>query len=179
MRPLQRTLHGCAHIGIKPQAWSSRAEHRGGRRGSRVRIQAWALVRLRVTPVLRIFTGSIIRQWEIGQKNSAGGGDGPPREPLDLLPPATCLRSCFLSPALQHNAAQHMYVFPRGRGHRCIFCTGPENCRQQVSKKTAWGLTRGRTCFFELCCLGSPAAAQPAPRPWAPRHLLSGKGPLA
>lgn len=75
--------------------------------GSRVRIQAWALVRLMVTPVLRIFTGSIMRQWEMGQKNSAGGGDGPPRDPRPLLSPPACLRSCFLSPALHPPAAQY------------------------------------------------------------------------
>ena len=66
-----------------------------GRRGSRVRIHAWALVRLMVTPVFRIFTGSIIRQCEMGQKNSGGGGEGPPRDPLLWAPTATCLRCCF------------------------------------------------------------------------------------
>lgn len=67
-----------------------------------MRIQAWALVRLMVTPVLRIFTGSIMRQCEMGQKNSGGGGVCPDRELL-LLPPSTFTSLCslFLSLALQ------------------------------------------------------------------------------
>jgi len=66
-----------------------------------VRIQAWALARLMVTPVFRILTGSIIRQCEMGQKNSVGGEIVPPRELLLLRSSPTCLLSCFLSPALQ------------------------------------------------------------------------------
>ena len=66
-----------------------------------MRIQACALVRLMVTPVLRIFTGSIMRQCEMGQKNSGGGGVCPDRELL-LLPPSTFTSLCslFLSLAL-------------------------------------------------------------------------------
>ena len=78
--------------------------------GSRVRIQAWALVRLMVTPVFRIFTGSIIRQCEMGQKNSGGGGDGPARDPLLVPSCPTCFCCIFLSPALQpYIAAQDLY----------------------------------------------------------------------
>ena len=105
-----------------------------------MRIQAWALVRLMVTPVLRIFTGSIIRQWEIGQKNSAGGGDGPPSEPLDLLSPATCLRSFFLSPALQPSAAQHMFGFPREchMGTGAHSAAGPEDAGSRSANRQPW-----------------------------------------
>lgn len=39
-----------------------------------VRIQAWMLVRLKVMPVLSRVTGSVMRQWLMGQKNSGGGG---------------------------------------------------------------------------------------------------------
>ena len=73
-----------------------------------MRIQAWALVRLMVTPVFRILTGSIIRQCEMGQKNSAGGEVGPPRELLLLRSSPTCLLSCFLSPALQPHISVSM-----------------------------------------------------------------------
>lgn len=85
-----------------------------------MRIHAWALVRLMVTPVFRIFTGSIIRQWEIGQKNSAGG---PPRELLTFLSPPACLRRRFLSPALHWSAAQQC-MFSPGHAMRngCVLC---------------------------------------------------------
>ena len=42
-----------------------------------VRIQACMLVRLKVMPVFTRVTGSVMRQWLMGQKNSGGGAVAP------------------------------------------------------------------------------------------------------
>ena len=139
-----------------------------------MRIQAWALVRLMVTPVFRIFTGSIMRQWEMGQNNSAGGGDGPPRDPRPLLSPPACLPSCFLSPALHPSVAQHCMSPPEGAkmGTGASSASIQKACSQHHSRPGALGLTRESTCCCRLCPLRGPVAAQLAPRLWAPHPPL-------
>ena len=115
-----------------------------GMMGSRVRIQDWALVRLMVTPVFSIFTGSIIRQCEMGQKNSGGGGEGPPRDPLLWAATATCLRCCFLSPALQIRPALPSHV---GRAGRATMLQGAqhETSRRCKSYKMACRGAHGKS----------------------------------